>query len=45
MKDVVKNEVMKQLNLKERIIVKIFTRTFVKVYDIVRIHIVNSMIN
>ncbi len=39
------NEVMKQLNLKERIIVKIFTKTFIKVYNIIRINIVNSMIN
>lgn len=32
MEDVVLNEVMKELNWKERIIVVIFKRTFIKVY-------------
>lgn len=34
MKDVVENEVIKELNFVERIIVKIFTKTFIKVYKI-----------
>ncbi len=33
MKDVVLNEVKKELNWKERIIIKIFAKTFLKVYN------------
>ncbi len=32
--DVVENEIIKELNWKERIIVKVFAKTFVKVYKI-----------
>ena len=34
MKDVVENEVVKELNFVERIIVKMFYKTFIKVYKI-----------
>lgn len=34
MKDVVLDEVMKDLNFKERIIVKLFSKTFYKIYKI-----------
>ena len=34
MKDVVENEVLKNLNFVEKIIVKLFTKTFIKVYKI-----------
>lgn len=44
MNNVVLNEVKKELNWKERIIVKIFRKTFVKVYNIVRIDTVNSIL-
>lgn len=33
-KDVVKDEVLKELNFVEKIIVKLFTKTFIKVYKI-----------
>lgn len=33
MKDVVLDEVMKELNFKERIIVKLFSKTFIKIYE------------
>lgn len=33
--DVVENEIIKELKWKERIIVKVFAKTFVKVYKIV----------
>lgn len=33
-KDVVKNEVMKELNWKERIVVRAFNKTFFKIYGI-----------
>ena len=33
-KNVVKDEVLKELNFVEKIIVKLFTKTFVKVYKI-----------
>ena len=32
--DVVKDEIMKELNWKERIIVKLFAKTFEKVYKL-----------
>ena len=44
MKDVVLNEVKKELNWKERIIVKIFTKTFTKIYNICRINTITKMI-
>ena len=44
MENVVLNEVKKELNWKERIIVKLFTKTFAKVYNIARIKIVNKLI-
>ena len=34
MKNVVEDEIVKELNFMERIIVKIFTKTFIKVYKI-----------
>lgn len=34
MKDVVLDEVKKELNWKERIIIKIFTKTIIKIYKI-----------
>ena len=43
--DVVKDEVIKELNWKEKIIVKLFAKTFEKVYNKCRIKIVNSIIN
>lgn len=44
MKDVVYNIVKNELNLKERILVKIFTKTFDKIYNIGRINAVNSIL-
>ncbi len=44
MKEVVLNEVKKELNWKERIIVKIFPNTFIKVCNITRIKIINQLI-
>ncbi len=43
--DVVKDEVIKELNWKEKIIVKLFAKTFEKVYNKCRIKIVNSILN
>jgi len=43
--NVVENEIMEELNWKERIIVKLFAKTFEKVYNKCRIKIVNSIIN
>ncbi len=43
--DVVENEIMEELNWKERIIVKLFAKTFEKVYNKCRIKIVNSILN
>lgn len=42
--NVVKDEVIKELNWKERIIVKLFAKIFEKVYNKCRIKIVNSML-
>ena len=38
-------DIMKELNWKERIIVKVFAKTFKKVYNKCRIRIVNSMLS
>lgn len=45
MKDVVLNEIMKELNLKEKIIVKVFEKLIIKVYNMARITTVNNLIN
>ena len=42
--NVVENETIKELNWKERIVVKLFAKTFEKVYNKCRIKIVNSML-
>lgn len=44
MKDVVVNEIKNELNWKEKIIVRIFTKTFNKVYNIGRINTVNNIL-
>lgn len=44
MKDVVYNVVKDELNWKERIIVKVFERTFFKVYNISRIITLNNIL-
>ncbi len=38
------DEVIKELNWKEKIIVKIFAKTFNKVHNITRIKIINALI-
>lgn len=43
--NVVKNEVIKELDWKERLVVKLFAKTFEKVYNKCRIKIVNGMLN
>ncbi len=43
--NVVKNEIINELNWKEKIIVKVFAKTFEKVYNKCRIRIVNSIIS
>lgn len=43
--NVVENEIIKELNWKEKIIIKIFAKTFEKVVNIVRISIINKLIN
>lgn len=43
-KDVVLNEIMKELNWKERIIVKIFAKTIIKMYNIQKIKLINSIL-
>lgn len=42
--NIVEDEIMKELNWKERIIVKLFANTFEKVYNKCRIKIVNSIL-
>ena len=43
--NVVKDEIMKELSWKERIVVKLFAKTFEKVYNKCRIKVVNSILN
>lgn len=44
MKNVILNEITNELNWKERIVVNVFAKTFIKVYNISRIKIVNSVL-
>jgi len=43
-KEITLNEVMNELNWKEKIIVRIFNKTFNKVANLIRINIVNKML-
>ena len=43
--NVVKDELMEELNWKEMIVVKLFAKTFEKVYNKCRIKVVNSILN
>lgn len=44
MKDVILNEVIKELDWKERIIVRVFRKNFIKVVNVARIKIINKML-
>lgn len=44
MKDVVLDEVKKELNWKERMIVSIFKNTYMKVYNMIRIETINRLL-
>lgn len=44
MKDVALNEIKDGLNLREKFILKVFTKTFNKVYNIARINTINKFI-
>lgn len=44
MKNVVVEELRKELNWRERIVLKIFRKTIVKVYNIIRINTINTML-
>ena len=44
MRNVVLEEVKNELNFKEKIVVKVFTKTFEKVYNIARIRIINCVL-
>lgn len=37
-------EMKKECNLKERILLKLFGKTFVKIYNIVRLKIINNLL-
>ena len=43
--NVVENEIIKELNWREKIIVKLFAKTFNKVANLIRINTVNKLIN
>ena len=44
MKDIILDEVVKELNWKEKLTVKLFTKTFKKVYNNTRINIINYLL-
>lgn len=44
MKYVILNGIKNELNFKERIILKLFEKTFIKVYHIIRIRTINEFI-
>lgn len=41
--DIVK-EIEKECNFKERILLRLFTKTFVKVYNIARLKVINNLL-
>lgn len=43
-KDVLLKEINKELNWKEKIVIKIFKKTFCKVHNLIRISIVNKLL-
>ena len=43
-KDAVLDEIKKDLNWKERIILTIFAKTYIKIYHITRINIINNIL-
>lgn len=45
MKDVIVDEIMNELNWKEKIIMKVFTKMFIKVYTFSRVKSINSILN
>lgn len=45
MRDVVYNVLKDELNWKEKIIIKLFNKTFLKIYNISRINSINSILN
>lgn len=44
MKEEALREIKKECNLKERILLKVFAKTFVKVYNIARLKTLNSLL-
>lgn len=42
--NVVEDEIMKELTIRERILFRLFRNTFVKIYHITRINIINSLL-
>ena len=44
MKDVVVDEIVKGLNWKEKIVMYVFTKTIIKVYNIARIRTINELL-
>ena len=45
MKNVVLNEIIKDLNWRDKLLIKLFTDTFIKVYNIGRVKTFNNIIN
>jgi hypothetical protein len=44
MEEIIFSKITKGLNRREKIIIKVFTKTFVKVYHNTRIYLINSFI-
>lgn len=44
MEENIVEEIKKECNLKERILLKVFARTFVKVYNIARVKAINNIL-
>lgn len=44
MKDVVVDEIVKGLNWKEKIVMYVFTKTIIKVYNIAKIRTINELL-
>ena len=44
MKDVVVDEIKRELNWKEKIVIHVFTKTIIKVYNMARIRTINELL-
>lgn len=45
MKSVIKNEILKEMNWRERIIIKLFYKVFLKLYGMAQMNAINNILS